>query len=200
MILVEIGLVVVFAFFALRWSRVLVDGASIVPEPFTDVFRRELFRDPPAARRLAHETSWVGRLATTALEALDAERDVGLEMASEYKHIRQDAYRPLNQLRQLARGSVFMGLLFAMAEVVWARVGSHGLDALRAGVAESEAEGRAILAVAIGFASAAVLLSLRRQLRRLVRDTLSGCDKFRERLENQVHRHLDEGWTLDPTE
>lgn len=200
MIYVETAFVVLFAFLAFRWSRILVDGASILPKPFATAFRRELFRDPPKARRLAHQISWVGRLATTALEALDAKRDVGLEMAAEYKHIRQDAYRPLNQLRQLARGSVFMGLLFAMAEVVWARFGSHGLDALRAGVAESEAEQRAILAIAIGFGCAAVLLSARRRLRRLVRDTLSACDKFRETLENQVQRRVDEGWTLPPTE
>lgn len=199
---VQLVFVVVAAVLAVRWGRTITRGAGVQPGPFGEVFRRSLFESPNEARALADRArpSWVGRLSEVALAALDARRDIGLELAAEYKHIRADAYEPLQLLRQLARWSIFLGLLCAMAEVLWARFGSHGLDALVAGVAEQRAESRAILTVAIGFACAAVLLSVRRHLRRVVRDTLPACDKFRERLENQVQQRIDEGWTLPPTE
>ncbi len=180
----------------------MLAGIGVHAQPFGNAFETAIFHDATDARCLAEDAqpSWVGRLAQVALDALDGGRDVGMELAAEYKHIRQDAYEPLRLLRQVARGSVFLGLLCAMGEVVWARFGSHDLSALVAGVAEGRGESRAIVAAAIGVGAAAVLLSLRRRLRGLVRDTLSDCDKFRERLENQVHQQLDEGWTLEPTE
>jgi len=98
--------------------------------------------------------------------------------------LRFEAASGVGSLRVLGRLATSVGLLGALAAVLWLRFGDHGLDGLAAGLPEAEARGRAVSALAWGFATATLASGaatvMAHRARRLLRDARSLADALTE--------------------
>jgi len=152
-----------------RRLRVVLFTAPLDARLFGRALDRALdANDLDQARTLARAggDAWLARIARAALDAWAEPATVSGVLDETLADLREDADSGLRPLRMIASLASTLGMLAAILGLNGVGVPSGGLLALQAGLQQSLAVGQAVASVAIGGATAVIVLLARAVVRR----------------------------------